>query len=117
VRRFRGVEGAGEVVGEWGGSIMAQWRRRTGARRPRTAGGAGGGAAGGCAGKGRRPEVEEALTCGPHTSAGERGRGRGRGGGPCGPETVVGRKQLWTAAEKKKRRGKVRRAAGWVGLG
>jgi hypothetical protein len=37
-----------------------------------------------------RPEVEEALTCGPHTSAGERGEKRGRGAGPRGPEVERG---------------------------
>jgi hypothetical protein len=96
VRRFQGGEGAEEAVDECGGSIMAQWRRRTGAGLPGTAGGAGGGAAGGCAGKGRRPEVEEALTCGPHTSAGERERERERW-------TEWAGSGIWAAAEKERR--------------
>jgi hypothetical protein len=61
-----------------------------------------GGMAGGrpAAARGRRGgavlEVEDALTCGPHTSAGQRERGRGGGrSGPRGPKADVGR------AEKK----------------
>jgi hypothetical protein len=48
--------------------------------------------AGGGAGEEGRPEDEDALTCGPHTSAGQREReGRRREMGR------VGRKQMWAA--------------------
>jgi hypothetical protein len=63
--------------------------------------------------EGGRPEEED----GPDRWAPPVGgcvRERGRGGGRSGPR---GPKQMWAAAEKKKRRGKVRWAAGWVGLG
>jgi hypothetical protein len=85
---------AGEVVGEWGGSIMAQWRRRTGA------GSRGGGTAvrvaarpvaargrGARAGGRRRPDVWA-----PHVSGSEREReGRRARSGPPWAESGLGR--------------------------
>jgi hypothetical protein len=41
-RRVGEGEGAGEVVGEWGGALMVEWWRRTGAGQPGTAPGCGG---------------------------------------------------------------------------
>jgi hypothetical protein len=59
-RRVGEGEGEGAVVGEWGGALMAEWRRWTGAGSQgggagdgETGGGAG--EEGGAAGGGRRP--------------------------------------------------------------
>jgi hypothetical protein len=49
-------------------------------------------------GRGRRPEVEEALTCGPHTSAGERERERERRAGAGGPASAE--RGSWAARGK-----------------
>jgi hypothetical protein len=91
VGRFPKGRGGGGARG-WRRRLDGEWRRRSGAGkregRRRREGMAGGGA-GKKGGRGGRRK-KKPLTCGPHTSAGERGRGREererRRSGPRGPK-------------------------------
>jgi hypothetical protein len=76
-RRVGEGEGAGEVVGEWGGVVEEADGRGEPGRRD---GGAGSQRPRGEGVGGARPEVEDCLTGGPHLSAGGRERRRGASG-------------------------------------
>jgi hypothetical protein len=79
VGRFR-RRGRGEAaVGEWGGALMAHWRRRTGAGRPGRRGRPA--AARPLEGERRRWRLGTGPTGGPRLSVRERERGRGAGRG------------------------------------